>query len=362
MSELDRVLADLNKRYKKPIISRGDEIKYPEIGRIPTGSLAIDLEIGGGIPCGKVTMIVANESAGKTTSACNIIVEAQKQGKRAVFIDVEGTFDAEWAKAIGVDLNKLMIAIPDIGEQAIDILEAVVRSKEAGVVILDSIAALMPTAEINKPMVEVDKEGEYESSPEQIGDRALMLNRAVRKLVCALNEINELGERNETAVVLINQFREKVNAQRGANPEVIPGGKGIKFVSSIILELRKLSGKDTWITEMQNGEEIKIGQTINFLTQKNKTFSPFRKGVTYLYFNGPMKGHFDKAREVQHYGTLLGLIKVEGQMTYLDDKKLRGEDNAIKYIRDNPKLQEKLEKEIRQVYLKGKDETTKKEK
>ena len=354
MSELDKVLSDLNKKYGKPIISQANEIKYAEIGRIPTGSLAIDLEIGGGIPCGRVTMIVANESAGKTTAACNIIVEAQKQGKRAVFIDVEGTFDANWAKAIGVDLTKLKIAIPDIGEQAIDILEAVVKSNEAGVVILDSVAALMPTAEINKPMVEVDKDGEYESSPEQIGDRALMLNRAVRKLVCALNEINELGERNQTAVVLINQFREKVNAQRGANPEVIPGGKGIKFVSSIILEFRRLTGKDTWITEIQNGEEIKIGQTINFLTQKNKTFSPFRKGVTYLYFDGPMRGHFDRAREIYYYGVLLGLIKVEGQMTYLDDKKLRGKDNPVIYLRDNPKLQEKLEKEIRAVYLKKK--------
>ena len=356
MSELDETLKKLNKRYGKPIIAQADEIVFPKVTRLSTGSLAIDLELGGGIPFGKVTMIVANESAGKTTLATHMIVEAQKLGKRVVFIDVEGTFDREWAKTIGVDLSKLTVAIPDIGEQAIDILEGVVRSNEAGLVILDSIAALMPTAEINKPMVDVAQNGDYESSPEQIGDRALMLNRAVRKLVCALNAINELGERNQTAVVLINQFREKVNAQRGANPEVIPGGKGIKFVSSIILELRRLTGKDTWITEIQNGEEIKIGQTVNFLTQKNKTFCPYRKGSTQLYFDGPMKGQFDRASEIYNYGVLLNLIKVEGQMTYLDDKKLRGRDNAVHHLRENLKTQEKLEKEIRRVYLKTSEE------
>ncbi|MEQ1678479.1 MAG: AAA family ATPase, partial [Chitinophagaceae bacterium] len=207
MSALDDVLKGLNKTYGKPVISQADKIIYPKLTRLSTGSLAIDLELGGGVPFGKVTMIVANESAGKTTLAINMIVEAQKLGKRVVFIDVEGTFDKDWAETIGVDLSKLHIAIPDVGEQAVDILDAVVQSNEAGLVILDSIAALMPAAELNKPMIDVDSKGEYESSPEQIGDRALMLNRAVRKLTSALNKINEEGERNQTAVVLINQFR-----------------------------------------------------------------------------------------------------------------------------------------------------------
>lgn len=348
MSELDKVLGDLNKKYGKPIISQADEIKYPSIQRISTSSLALDLELGGGIPCGRVTMIVANESAGKTTLACNIIVEAQKQGKRVVFIDVEGTFDAEWAKAIGVDLSKLHIAIPDNGEQAMDILEDVLRTNECGLVILDSVAALMPKSEIESSM---------EDDLEKLGNKAVMLNRAMRKLTSALNEMDELGERNNTSVILLNQFREKIGIAYG-NPEVIPGGKGIKFTSSIILELRK----GGWIEETRNGEEIKVGQEVKFKTLKNKTFTPFRSGLMYLYFDGPTKGKFDKANEIYNYGKLSGIIKIDGQMTYLEDKKLRGEDNAVKYLRDNTKLQEKLEKEIRRMYLKGKDEPKTKEK
>lgn len=350
MSDLDNILKGLNKQYGKAIINQADKIIYPEVTRLSTGSPAIDYELGGGIPFGKVTMVIANESCGKTTLATHMIVQAQKLGKRAFFIDVEGTFDKEWAKLIGVDLSKLTIAIPDVGEQAVDILDAVVRSNECGIVILDSVAALMPAIELTKQMVDTDKNGNYEVNPEQIGDRAMMINRGVRKLTSALNEINELGERNQTAVVLLNQFRQKMTMY--GNNEVIPGGLGIKFVSSIILELKRPITKG-WITEVRNGEDVRIGQEIRFHSQKNKTFCPFRNGSTHLYFDGQMKGNIDTARDIFIYSEILQLIDVKGQWIVIDGKKLQGQDNAIKYLRENPKIQEKLDKEIRKVYFKS---------
>jgi len=338
MSELDKMLANLNKQYGKPVINQANKIIYPSIQRLSTRSVSLNCELGGGIPFGRITMIVANESAGKTTLVLHMIAEAQAQEKRVVFIDAEGTFDCEWAKLIGVNLDKLTIAIPDNGEQAIDILETVVRSNECGLVVLDSVASLMPKAELDISM---------EESPEKLGNKAQLLNRAVRRLTSALNEINEMGERNKTAIVLLNQFREKIGIAYG-NPETVCGGKGIKFASSIILELRK----GEWIEEEKNGEKIKIGQQIKFKTSKNKTFSPLRTGSTYLFFDGTNKGKLDIAQEIYNYSKLLGLIKIEGQMAYIDDKKLRGQDNAIQYLRDNIKTQKKLEKEIYRMYLK----------
>lgn len=339
MSDLDNLLKDLNKKFGKPIMNQADKIVYPAVTRISTRSLALDLETGGGLPCGRIVMIVANESAGKTTLVLHAIAEAQAQGLKVAFIDAEGTFDAVWAKLIGVDLAKLIVAVPDNGEQAADILEALLRTNEVGLIVLDSIAALMPKAELEKSM---------EDDPEKLGNKAQMLNRAMRRVTSALNELSESGERNKTSVILLNQFREKIGIAYG-NPEVIPGGKGIKFASSIILELRK----GEWIESEVNGEKVKIGQQIKFKTLKNKTFAPLRTGSTYLYFDGPKKGQLDKAQEIFNYGKLLGIIKVEGQMTYLEDKKLRGEAQAVEYLRDNMKLQEKLEKDIRKVYLKG---------
>jgi recombination protein RecA len=342
MSELDRVLASLNKKYGKAIINPADQIKYPAVQRLSTRSLSLDLELGGGYPCGRVIMVVGNESSGKTTLILHAIAEAQKEKKKVVFIDAEGTFDAEWAKVIGVDLSKLSIVLPDNGEQAADVLEAVVRSNDCALVILDSIAALMPKAELEISM---------EDDPERLGNKAQMLNRAMRRLTSALNEITEMGERNQTTIILLNQFREKIGIAYG-NPEVIPGGKGIKFASSIILELRK----GEWIEAERNGEKVKIGQQIKFKTSKNKTYSPLRTGSTYLYFDGDKKGQLDKTQEIYTYGKLLGLIKVDGQMTYFGDKKIRGADAAIDFLREDLKLQEKLEKEIRQRYLKTNEE------
>lgn len=341
MGNLDRILASLNKKYGKAIINQADEIKFPAVDRIPTGSLSIDLEIGGGIPKGRITMMVANESAGKSTLALKTAVEAQKLGLKVVYIDVEGAFDAEWAKALGVDISKLTVAIPDNGEMACDILEAVVRSGDCGLIILDSVAQLMPKAELEISM---------EDDPERLGNKAQMLNRAMRRLISAINMIDELGERNKTAIILINQFRQAIGVMYGPT-EVIPGGKGIKFASSIILELRK--GK--WIEVKREGEDVKIGQEIKFKSSKNKTYIPMRTGITYLYFDGPRKGQIDRSREVYMYGRITGILKETGKAIFeLDGKKFRGEDNVLSYLADNPKLLEKMEKDIRQVYCHGK--------
>lgn len=343
MGNLDKILESLNKKFGKAIINQADEIKYPAVERISTGSLAIDIEIGGGLPRGRITMVVGNESSGKTALILKTIAQAQKKGLKCVFIDAEGTFDKEWAEKLGVDTKELVLAIPDIGEQACDILEAVVKSGDCGLVVLDSVAALMPKAELDISM---------EDDPEKLGNKAQMLNRAMRRLTAAINTIDELGERNKTAIVLINQFREKIGIAYG-NPEVVCGGKGIKFASSIILEVRK----GAWIEETVNGEEVKRGQEIKFKTSKNKTYAPLRSGLTYFYFDGPHKGEIRRAKEVYAYGRLIGLIKETGKAIFeIEGKKLRGEDNVVEYLEANPKYMEKLEQEIRDRYLHGKSD------
>jgi recombination protein RecA len=339
MSDLDIVLAGCNKHYGKPIINKASGIKFPETGRISSGSLAFDLESGGGYARGKINMLIATESAGKTSLALKAVVEAQKQKLRTVFVDVEGTFDNAWAKHLGVDLDKLDVALPENGEQAMDIVEAVVGTDDCGLIVLDSIAALCPKIELEESM---------EDAPEKLGNKATLLNRSMRRLVAVLNKISENGERNQTTILLINHFRFKIGAY--GPPETYPGGQGIKQNSSIIAELRR-GNSGEWIEEERNGEKVRIGQMIKFKFSKNKTFTPFRTGSTCLYIDGPLKGQLDKSQEVYTYGALLGLIKVEGQMTYLDDKKLRGRDNAIQYLRENIKTQDRLEQEIRKAYF-----------
>ena len=359
MSELDDALKKYNSLFKKPIVATASDFKYAEIDRISFGDLALDIETGGGVPRGKVTMIVGNESTGKTTLTMHLIKQAQKLPGNVLFIDVEGTFDPAWAKTIGIDLDRLKLAVPDVGEQAVDILELATRSNECSLIILDSIAAMMPAAEISKPMVKMKQDGDYEAVAEQIGDRATMLNRGVRRLTSALNEITELGERNSTAIVLLNQFREKIGVMN-ANNEVIPGGRGIKFVSSMIMELRR-PVSDGWMVVEREGREDekdstvqdKIGQHIRFRTLKNKTYVPFRSGTSYLYFDGPRKGQLDVEREVYVYSRLLGLLNETGKAVFkIDGKVLRGEDQVINYLMENPRSMKDLETQIRARYLK----------
>ena len=217
MSDLDDIIKDLNKRFGKNTIISGDEIISMEVDRIPTGSLALDIETGGGFPCGRVTEIYGRESAGKTYMALKSVAEAQKIGKSAVWIDVEGSFDPVWAALLGVDLKKLKLTRPETGEIACDILDAVISSGECGIVVLDSTAALIPVHDTEIGMDKV----------EQLGVRAKMVNRLIRKLHAALNmKVGEDKLPNNCAVVFINQIREKIGVMYGS-PDTTPGGLGL---------------------------------------------------------------------------------------------------------------------------------------
>lgn len=338
MSDLDKVLGNLKKKFGAATINPADKIIYPAVKRIPTGSLSLDLEIGGGLPRGKVVMIPANESVGKTTIALHMVAKAQKLKYKAAFIDVEGTFDKDWAKKIGVDLSTLLLAKPDSGEMALEILESLVETNEVDLIILDSLAALIPKAELDKSLFD---------DPQKMCERAVLLGRSITRLAAILNKLSDKLEANETCVVLLNQLREKPGVMYG-NPEVIPGGKAIKFFSSIIINLTK--GK--WLEIGKDPNKMKIGQEIKLYTSKNKTFVPFKRGVMYLYFEGEKMGTLDQIQELFTYGKLLNIIQQSGHFYVIEGTKINGADAAMQYLKDNPKTAEKIEKEVRERYLK----------
>ena len=338
MSDLDKVLANLKKKFGTASINPADKITYAAVKRIPTGSLSLDLEMGGGLPRGKVVMIPANESVGKTTVALHMVASAQKNKCKAAYIDVEGTFDKEWAKKIGVNLSDLLLSKPDSGEMALEILESLVETNELDLIVLDSLAALIPKAELDKSLFD---------DPQKMCERAVLLGRSVTRLAAILNKLSDKLEANETCVVLLNQLREKPGVMYG-NPEVIPGGKAIKFFSSIIVNLTR--GK--WLEIGKDPNKVKIGQEIKLYTSKNKTFVPFKRGVMYLYFEGDKMGKLDQIQELFTYGKLLNLIQQSGHFYVVDGVKINGADATMKYLEDNPKIAEKIEKTIRERYLK----------
>ena len=339
MGDLDDIIKDLNKRFGKNTIISGDDIVAMEIERIPTGSLALDVETGGGFPCGRVVELYGRESAGKTFMALKAVAEAQKLGKTAVWIDVEGSFDPVWAALLGVDLKKLRLTRPETGEIACDILDAVIRSGDCGIVVLDSTAALIPTKDTETAMEDV----------EQLGVRAKMVNRLIRKLHSALNmKVGEDKLPNDCTVVFINQIREKIGVMYGS-PDTTPGGLGLRHAASIRIEFRK-----TWIKDPSDEEKV-IGQTVKFVTAKNKTFPPHRRGEFAIYTDGPSKGQIDAVSEVFTYGVIAGLI-VQDKSTYFLGKEVMGvgQPKSVEYLRDNPKLVEELKKKITIQLLKRK--------
>ena len=332
MGELDNIIRQLNKDFGKNTIISGDEIVAMEVDRIPTGSLSLDIEIGGGYPCGRVVELFGRESAGKTFMALKAVAEAQKIGKLAVWIDVEGSFDPVWATLLGVDLKKLKLSRPETGELACDVMDAVIRSGECGILVLDSTAALVPLQDIDTAMNHV----------EQMGVRAKLVNRLVRKLHSALNmKVGEDCLPNACLVIFINQIREKIGVMFG-NPETTPGGLGLRHAASIRIDFHK-----TWIkASAAENEKAVIGQTIKFTTVKNKTFPPYRRGEFDIYTDGPAKGQIDDIREVFAYGIITGFIE-QNKATYtIGKEEIVGKEKTIAYLRENPTIVADLKKKI----------------
>jgi len=315
---LDLALAQIEKQFGRGAVVRLGEKPRVETDVIPTGSIALDMALGvGGIPRGRITEIYGQESSGKTTLAYHIIAEAQKAGGTAAFVDAEHAVDPTYAKNLGVDIDNLLISQPGTGEEALEIVDALVRSGAVDVVVLDSVAALVPKAEI---------EGDMGDS--HMGLQARLMSQAMRKIGGSVSKAN-------SAAIFINQIREKIGVMFG-NPETTPGGRALKFWSSVRLEVRKI---DT----VKVGSEV-VGTRVRVKVQKNKVAPPFRQAEFDIMFS---KG-ISKSGGILDIATELGLVSKSGTwFTYGDQRLGQGRENAKAYIEEHPELMETLEAAIR---------------
>jgi len=289
-----------------------------DVAVISTGSLALDLALGaGGLPKGRVVEIYGPEASGKTTLALHVIAEAQKAGGLAAFIDAEHAFDSEYAKRIGIKLDDLLVSQPDTGEQALEIAETLVRSNALDIIVIDSVAALVPRAEI---------EGEMGES--QIGLQARLMSQALRKLAGAISK-------SETLVVFINQIRMKVGVLFG-NPETTPGGLALKFYSSVRLEIRRLA-------QIKKGDEI-LGNRVRVKVVKNKVAPPFKTAEFDIKY-----GHgIDHISELLDMGEKMNIISRKGNTYFLGKQKLDlGRERVLKLLAEQKGIAEKIEKQIK---------------
>jgi recombination protein RecA len=316
---IELAIEQIEKHYGKGSIMKLGEAPARVAGdAIPTGALALDLALGiGGIPRGRVTEIFGSEASGKTTLAQHIIAETQKTGGIAAYIDAEHAFDPTYAANCGVNLRDLLISQPDTGEQALEITETLVRSGAVDLIVVDSVAALAPRAEI-----------EGEMGDAHVGLQARLMSQALRKLSASISK-------SKTAVVFINQLREKVGIVFG-NPEVTPGGRALKFYSSVRIDLRR--GES-----IKQGTEI-VGARVRARVVKNKVAPPFRSAEFDIMFNHGIS----KEGNLVDLGVKTGAIKKAGAFfTYSDTKLGQGRENAKDYLRQHPELASQLESTLR---------------
>jgi recombination protein RecA len=316
---LELAIGQIEKRFGKgSIMKLGESATLPPIAAIPTGSLALDLALGiGGIPRGRITEIFGPESSGKTTLAQHIIAEAQKIGGTVAYIDAEHALDPSYAAKCGVNIDDLLISQPDTGEQALEITEALVRSSAIDVIIIDSVAALVPRAEIEGDM-----------GDPQMGLQARLMSQALRKLASAIG-------RSGTAVVFINQLREKVGIVFG-NPEVTTGGRALKFYSSTRIDLRR--------TETIKQGNDAIGSRVRAKVVKNKVAPPFRTAEFDIMFDHGIS----KEGNLLDIGLELGLVSKAGAFFSYGDTRLgQGRESAKQHLVQNPELAQEIEQKIR---------------
>ena len=318
---LEQVLADIEKQFGKgSIMKLGDE-SHNEIDTVSSGSLTLDIALGvGGYPKGRIIEIYGPESSGKTTFALEAIAEVQKAGGKAAFIDAEHALDPVYSKNLGVDINDLLLSQPDTGEQALEICEALVRSEAISIVVIDSVAALVPQAEI---------EGEMGDS--HVGLQARLMSQALRKLSGTISKTN-------TIAIFINQLREKVGVLFG-NPETTPGGRALKFYSTIRLDVRR--GE-----QIKNGDNV-IGNKTNVKIVKNKVAPPFKTAsVEIMYGQG-----VSREAEILDLASEIGIVDKSGAWySYNGEKIGQGKENAKQFLRDNPTIKEEIENKVRESH------------
>lgn len=318
---LDLALGQIEKQFGKGSIMKLGQGYKADIPSIPTGAIGLDQALGiGGVPRGRVIEIFGPEASGKTTLSLSIVAQVQKQGGVAAFIDAEHAMDPVYTEKLGVNLDDLLISQPDTGEQALEIAETLVRSNAVDAIVIDSVAALVPRAEI---------EGEMGDS--HMGLQARLMSQALRKLTAAINK-------SKTCCIFINQIRMKIGVMFG-NPETTPGGKALKFYSSVRLDIRRIGA-------IKSGEEI-IGNRVRVKVVKNKVAPPFKKTEFDLMYDEGIS----RSGSIIDIGTEMELIEKSGSwFSYEGNRIGQGRENVRKYLRENPKIMNEIEKKIRKEW------------
>ncbi|PIU46894.1 recombinase RecA [bacterium (Candidatus Gribaldobacteria) CG07_land_8_20_14_0_80_33_18] len=315
--ELEEVLDEIRQRFGEGAIMKLREVKPTNVDVIPTGSLSLDLALGiNGVPRGRVIEIFGNEATGKTTLALHILSETQKMGGIGAFIDAEHALDVDYAKKIGVNTDELLISQPDSGEQALEIVESLIRTKAVDAIVIDSVAALTPKAEI-----------EGEMGDQQIGLQARLMSKALRKL-------SAIVSKTKTLVIFLNQTRMKIGIMFG-NPETTPGGMALKFYSSVRIHLQR-------IAQIKQKDEI-VGSRIKAKIVKNKVAAPFKIVEFDIYYNEGIS----KTADIINTGLKYEVIKRSGNFYEFEGKKIGpGMEQAKEFLKQNPEFIEKIKEEI----------------
>jgi len=315
---LDIAIAEIEKQFGKGSIMKLGDNRVAHVEAIPTGALTLDVALGiGGVPRGRVVEIFGPDASGKTTLTLHIIAEAQKLGGSVAFIDVEHALDPSYAQKLGVNIDDLLVSQPDSAEQALEIVETLVNSGAVDVVVLDSVAALVPRAEI-----------EGEMGDQQMALQARLMSQALRKLTSSISK-------TKTCMIFINQLREKVGMMFG-NPEVTPGGRALKFYASVRLDIRRVEA-------IKNGD-IEIGNRVKMTVKKNKVAPPFRKAeFDIIYGQG-----ISKEGCILDLGTEQGIIEKSGSWLAYNGQKIgQGQENARAYLKENKDICKEIEAKIR---------------
>ena len=321
---LEMAMSQIEKQFGKGSVMKLGEFKAMEIEAIPTGALSLDIALGiGGVPRGRIIEVFGPESSGKTTLALHIVAEAQKMGGEAAFIDAEHALDPVYAKKLGVDIDNLIVSQPDTGEQALEITESLVRSGALDVIVVDSVAALVPKAEIDGDM-----------GDSHMGLQARLMSQALRKLAGAINK-------SKTVLIFINQLREKIGVMFG-NPETTTGGRALKFYASVRMDIRK-------IENIKQDGEVR-GNRVRVKVIKNKVAPPFREAeFDVVYGQG-----ISKEGNILDMAVNLDIIEKAGSWFSYDGERIgQGRENVKKYLKQNPEMLEEVEEKVRANFAKA---------
>ena len=321
---LEMAMSQIEKQFGKGSVMKLGEFKAMEIEAIPTGALSLDIALGiGGVPRGRIIEVFGPESSGKTTLALHIVAEAQKMGGEAAFIDAEHALDPVYAKKLGVDIDNLIVSQPDTGEQALEITESLVRSGALDVIVVDSVAALVPKAEIDGDM-----------GDSHMGLQARLMSQALRKLAGAINK-------SKTVLIFINQLREKIGVMFG-NPETTTGGRALKFYASVRMDIRR-------IENIKQDGEVK-GNRVHVKVIKNKVAPPFREAeFDIVYGQG-----ISKEGNILDMAVNLDIVEKAGSwFSYNGERIGQGRENVKKYLKENPEMLEDIEEKVRENFAKA---------